>query len=327
MQIAVTGATGHVGANVVRDLLHHQFQVKALCHPDADRAALQGLAVEMVAADILAPHCLTNVFQDVDAVIHLAAKISISGDPDGMVMRTNAEGTRNVARACLAAGVAKLIHMSSIHAFKSSPYLERLDESSPKADENNFLYDQSKAAGEREVHAAVEAGLNATILNPTGILGPHDYCASLGGQMLRNMFKGKMPALINAGFDWVDVRDVATAIRQAIRVSKSGEQYLLSGKWVSFRELARHCETVSGNPAPQLTLPWWVGVLGMPLSLLQNRLTGGNLPYTYESLKILRNSSKNCCSAKASLELGFTARPLSETIFDTYEWSRQKGLI
>jgi len=327
MRVAVTGATGHLGANVVRDLLAHGFGVRAVCHPSSKMDALEGLDVEIAHADVLQPESLLAAFQDADAVVHLAAMISIIGDPNGTVMRTNVEGARNVARACLDNCVSKLVHISSIHALKSSPRDKRIDESSSPADHGCSAYDRSKAAGEREILAATEDGLDATILNPTGILGPHDYAGSLSGQMLRSLFQGRLPALIEAGFDWVDARDVASVIRTSLRYGQPGERYVISGRWASFKRLAELCEAVSATPALRLVLPLWAAFVGLPFLRLQSRITGVRPLYSYESLMILRNSNKNYMAEKAHRDFAFIPRPLRETINDTHDWNAELGLL
>ncbi len=327
MHVAVTGATGHIGTNVVRELLAHGLKVRSLCRPNSNMNSVDGLDVETVIADVLEPNSLQTAFRGVDAVVHLAAIISITGDPDGMLMRTNVEGARNVAAACLDTGVSKLVHMSSIHAVKSPPNFERFDETTPPADRTCFAYDRSKAEGEREILAAVARGLDATILNPTGVLGPYDHANSLGGQMLRRLFQGRLPALVDAGFDWVDVRDVAHAVRTAIFKGRRAENYLISGAWASFKELSENCAAVSGVLAPKLVLPLWIASLSLPLLRLQSALTGAQPLYTYESLRILRDSNKNCVSEKACRELAHDPRPLQDTIRDTYAWYRETSLV
>src|SRR6185295_14390715 len=134
MQIAVTGATGHLGANVVRLLVERGHKVTALYHRAERLDALAGLQVERQRCDVLEIDSLEAAFAGADAVMHLAAVISIRGDPDGSVMRTNIEGTRNVVDACLTRGVAKLIHFSSIHAFRIRKSDEFVDEDQPPAD-------------------------------------------------------------------------------------------------------------------------------------------------------------------------------------------------
>ena len=199
MRIAVTGATGHLGANLVRLLVERGHEVRALYRRAESLKALAGVAVERQPCDVLDIGTLKAGFAGVDAVMHLAAVISIRGDPDGRVMRTNVEGARNVVDACLARGVAKLVHFSSIHAFKIGQSVEFVDESHPPADESSFRYDQSKALGEKEILAGVKKGLDATILNPTGVIGPFDFKPSRAGTMLRRFLAGRMRVLVAGG--------------------------------------------------------------------------------------------------------------------------------
>ena len=326
MRVAVTGATGHLGAATVRDLLAHGFEVRALHHPQSDLKALAGLAAGPVAADILEPEQLRCAFDGVDAVVHLAGLISIDGDRDGLVARTNVEGARNVAEACLAAGVRRLVHISSIHAFKPSPRLSRLDETAPRADATCHAYDRSKAAGEDAVRAVAAKGLDLTILNPTALIGPYDFNLSLTGRMLCQVFTGGVPLVIQGGFDWIDTRDVAGAIRTALQTDANG-QYLLCGHWVTVSKLTRLCGEASGVRRRRPAVPWCVARMGVPLELLKSRLTGSPPGYTGESLTILRDSRDNCCCEKARHDLGFEARPLAQTISDAHLWYEAEGFI
>lgn len=326
MQVAVTGATGHLGANTVRELLAHEYEVRALYHPRSSLKALEGLPLECAGADILDPQALRKAFRGVDAVVHLAGLISVEGDPDGLVARTNVDGARNVAEACLAAGVAKLVHISSIHAFKPSPQLSRLDETAPRVDQASYAYDRSKAAGEDAVRAVAAKGVDLVILNPTAFIGPYDFNLSLTGRMLCKVFSGGIPLVIQGGFDWIDTRDVAGAIRAALQTDAIG-QYLLCGHWVTVSELARLCGEASGIRRSRFAVPWQVARLGVPLEVLKSRFTGMPPGYTDESLVILRDSRDNCCCDRARCELRFEARPLAQTIDDAHAWYRAEGFI
>jgi len=320
MSIAVTGSTGHLGANVVRHFLNLGQSVRALHHPEAKLESLEGLEIERVGVDVLDYHGLRNALVGSKAVVNLAALISIDGDRDGMVMKTNVHGPRNVSKACLDVGVRKLVHVSSVHAFVSPGPFGTMDETAPRPTSNGFVYDQSKALGENEIRTAVNNGLDAVILNPTGILGPHDYNNSYGGQMLRGLFRGQFPAVLNAGFDWVDVRDIACAIEAAFVSGKTGENYLLPGNWISMKDLAACCAKISNGRPPYFQLPVWLAQAVLPLVKLGS-LASTNTPlYSSESLAILRDSCKKINGAKAKKELGFHARPISETILDTYNW-------
>ncbi len=325
MRIAVTGATGHLGANLVRLLVDRGHAVRALCHSHRKLAALEHVDAEPRVCEVLDPQSLTEAFAGVDVVMHLAGVISIKGDPDGRVTRTNVEGVRNVVDACLADGVGKLIHFSSIHAFKVAASDRIVDESQPPADTTCFRYDQSKALGEREILSGVARGLDATILNPTGVIGPFDFAPSRAGRMLKTLFAGGMPVLLDGGFDWVDARDVAEAALTAIDRGGTGQRYLLSGQWASFAELASLCDTIAGHSVKRWTVSPDVARLGLPFAALFGRLSGREPLFTAESLEIAGHGSRTYSHARAARDLGYAPRPLKETLADTHAWFRARG--
>lgn len=207
MTVVVTGANGHVGANLVRALLAEGRSVRALVHHS--RRALQGLEVELVEGDVRELASLQRAFEGAEVVYHLAAHISIRMNEWPLVEAINVLGTRNVVEASLQGGIRRLVHFSSIHAFNEEPHDKPVDESRPlKIPESPHAapYDRSKAAGEREVRQGIERGLDAIIINPTAIVGPHDYYPSHFGQAILSLAQGNLPVLVPGGFNWVDVR-------------------------------------------------------------------------------------------------------------------------
>lgn len=325
MKALVTGATGHVGANLCRTLVERGHTVVALCHNPSD--ALDGVDVERAPGDVLRPETLRDAAQGADVAFHLAARISIDGDPDGKVRAVNVDGTRNVVAACLEARVRRFIHFSSFHAFRQAPFDQELTEDRPPVDSSAFPYDRSKAAGEREVLAAVERGLQAMILNPTAIIGPHDYRPSLMGEVLLDLYHGRLPSLVPGGSDWVDVRDVCDAAIAGVEQGRPGERYLLGGGWASVADLAAMAESITGRKGPRFTTPLWLARAGVPFARLHSRLTGKRPLYTHESLDRLVRSSRRVSHAKAARELGFAPRPLRTTLEDSYAWLDAAGRL
>ncbi len=320
MKVAVTGANGHLGANVVRALIEAGHGVIAMVRRGTDTNSLDGLDIEIRHGDVLDPDSLVRAFKDASHVINLAAVISISGDKDGLVSRTNVGGPTNVAEACKTLGVKRMVHVSSIHAFVSNPEMPVVDENATRPGAKAFAYDRSKYQGEQAALKAAADELDIIILNPTGIIGPHDHGTSFTGKMLQQMFEGRLPALVNAGFDWVDVRDVAQACVAALIQGRPNENHILSGRYATIPELAALCEKTSGTKAPKIALPIWVATLGLPFLASWSKLTCSPPLYTWESLMILKDANRNVSSAKAASELGYSARPLEQTIADCYQW-------
>ncbi len=317
MSTIVTGAYGHVGANLVRALLERGDQVRVADKRQTE--ALAGLDVEHVPVDVLEPGSLERAFADADTVFHLAAIISIVGDPNGMVRRVNVEGARNAARAALACGVSRFVHCSSVHAFDLERCGPELTEAGPRTtDAHAPAYDRSKYEGENEVRAVIEQGLDAVIVNPAAVIGPHDYGPSRVGELLLELRDRKIPVNVGGGFDFVDVRDVVDGILAAKRLGRTGENYLLSGHRHSLRELAQLASQVTGVKAPRISMPLSRIKALAPLVL---KLTPGDkIPlFTPDSLHALQYSP-SVCHYKASKELGYLPRPFIETIRDTYAW-------
>jgi len=113
------------------------------------------------------------------------------------VEKINIQGTRNVIEACRRSGVKRLVHFSSIHAINPEPRHKAVDENNALIEGRRYPpYDRSKAEGQREVRKAIAGGLNAVIINPTGVFGPYDYQPSFFGAALLAMANGRMPALV-----------------------------------------------------------------------------------------------------------------------------------
>ena len=322
--VAVTGASGHVGANLVRALIERGRKVRAIVHRDL--RALEGLEVEQARADVLDRPSLERAFSGCEAVYHLAVHISISKRDAAIASRINAEGTRNVVEACKAANVGRLVHFSSIHAFSTLPRDETIDEGRPLAGGEASAYDRSKADADRAVLQAVEEGLNAVILNPTAVLGPHDYKPSYMGKTLLAIYHRDLKALVRGGFDWVDVRDVVQGALQAERLAGSGERFLLSGTWLSIAELARLVGETTGRRVVRFVSPMWLARFGVPFVALAASIGKTEPLYTSESLHALRNH-RYISHGKAARELGYNPRPLSDTLRDTFAWFGEQGYL
>jgi dihydroflavonol-4-reductase len=321
----VTGASGHVGNNLVRSLLAEGRQVRVLVHRNT--SPFDDLNVEKVRGDICDADSLDAAFTGAGVVYHLAARVSIETSGWATLHAINTIGTRNVISACLKNGVRRLIHFSSIDAVEQKPVDIPVDEKSPPAHTKKHPpYDRSKAAGEAEVQAAIEKGLDAVIINPTAIIGPYDFQPSHQGQMLLSMARGKLPALIDGGFDWVDVRDVVYGAMQAEKYASLGSKYLLGGHWASLVYIARVVEQETGTRAPGFACPLWLAGAGAPLVTAVEHLRGRRPLYTRASI-IAVNSNKLISHEKAERELDYHPRPLEQTICDTMAWFKDYGQL
>ena len=322
-QVVVTGSTGHLGANLVRALIERGDRVRAVVYGQAP--ALDGLDVEIVKGDVRDADSLRAAFRGAEVVFHLAAHISITGSRGGLVEAVNVGGAANASEAALAEGVKRFVHCSSVHAFdihRAGP----LDESHPRPSGPIVVaYDASKWAGEREVQSRVARGLDAVILNPSGILGPHDHGPSRIGRVLLDIRDRKLPALVPGGFAWIDARDLSTAFIAAADRGVRGENYLVGGPWFSMRDFADRAAKVAGVRAPRVTVPFALAKLAAPL--VERMAKGDREPlYSGESLVTVQASARMVTTkAEKAFDLPKT-RPIEESFRDMYEWYARSGV-
>jgi len=321
----VTGAAGHVGINLVRALVDRGETVRVLCH--RNRLGLEDCGAEVCHGDICDPESLTAAFEGADVVYHLAARISLTGDDWADLERINVLGTRCVVEACLEARVSRLVHFSSIHALDPMPLDEMIDETRPRVSLPSApAYDRSKSLAELEVEYGLARGLNAVTINPTGIIGPGDYHPSHMGAVLLSLARGRMPVLVNAGFNWVDVRDVAEAAIAAAETAPFGASYITSGHWRTLGEIAAAVARVTGGPVPRLVSPYWLARLAAPLVCRLDRLLGRRPLFTPFSLATLRQH-RHVVHEKATRALGYHPRPFEETVADALHWFQDNGYL
>ncbi|MGI5865328.1 MAG: NAD-dependent epimerase/dehydratase family protein [Myxococcales bacterium] len=323
MKVAITGGSGHVGGNLARALIAEGHEVRALARED--RRALDGLDVTIVAGDVLEPDSLARAFEGAEVVYHAAARISLKRD-DPVAERINVEGTRNIVEACLAAGVRRLVHFSSIHACSPNPPDKPIDEARALNDDSPLAYDRSKAAGEREVRAGVERGLDAVIVAPTAVIGPHDFKPSRMGKLVVDVGNRRLPATVEGGFNWVDARDVVAGAMAAAARGRRGERYLLGGEYQSIHALACQVAECCGVRAPWFCSPSWMAMLGVPFASLYAAISGKEPLFNAASVDIVRHHAL-VSHEKAARELGYSPRPLRETIAQTVAWFREQGAI
>lgn len=325
--IVVTGAAGFVGSVLTRALITKGEQVRALVTPNDDLTPLAGLNVEIVKGDVCDKDLLLEIFKGVRIVYHLAGMISITPDQLDLVEKVNVGGTKNVIEACMETGVDQLVYTSSVHAFVEQPHGEVMTEMTPiEPDKVVGHYAQSKAKATLHVQKSAEEGLNAIIVYPSGIIGPDDYAISHMGQLMIDYVKGRIPGIIEGAYDFVDVRDVVAGIIAASEKGQPGEGYILSGHQITFKELFYLLSHFTGKKPLKMLLPVWFLRIFIPLARFISKKL--HKPPTLTSYALYTLSSNSLFShEKATKELGYQPRPVSQTIRDTIEWYKRMGSL
>jgi dihydroflavonol-4-reductase len=324
MVALVTGGGGRLGNVLVRALLEQGSEVRVL-EPGRRPISLEALDIDFVSGSVLDAGDVARSMEGVDVVYHLAAKIDLRPKKDPMLFPINVDGTRAVAEACLSSGV-RMVHTSSHHAVEREPLDQPLTEEKPLAIHEKCDYHRSKAIGETVILDACRRGLNATIVNPGSMIGPYDYEPSLIGAALIDMYFGRVPVLLDLLSDYVDVRDVAAGMIAAAEKGRVGERYFLTGDVVPIMDMVSLYGELTGAKVPKRALPLWVGWAMLPVALAGSAITKKD-PFITPDM--LRASVSNAVVShdKAYRELGFSIRPLRESLADAVDWYRERGWL
>ena len=322
MKAFVTGGSGHVGGNLVRELLSRGYEVDCLVR--SDTRALDNLDVNLVKGDMLNPKDITPLMTDSDVVFHSAAFVAVEKIQEDLMHKINVEGSRSIATAAVKSGVKKMVHFSSVHAFEQQPTSEPLVEARPLVTDPKALpYDRTKAEAQTVVLGYRDQGLEVNVIHPTGIIGPYDFKPSRMGKVLRDITNGNMPFAINNGFNWVDVRDVAKSAVNCIDKGVDGQNYILPGHWASIPHLSTLIKQITGNRTHLVSVPFWMAYLALPFASISSRISGKRPSFSRGSLQALAIQCRTIPGTLADEHLDHKPRPLEETIDDTVSWLTQ----
>ena len=328
MSIAlITGSSGHVGSNLIRELSKQDYKIRCIDF-DGDYRAYEGFDVEVIKGDITNKDSLRSVFKNVDIVFHTAALINLDRRYEKQIRQVNVEGTRNVCEAAVKAGVKKLIHFSSVDAFYRFPIEEPLFESRSLIDDPNAVpYDLSKADGQKIVLEFCEKDLDASIIHPTSIVGPNDFKPGLPMQEMVNLANGKRKLVPNWGYNFVDVRDLCITAISAVKLGRTGQNYIVGGEYHLYSYIAELMKQQLGRTVLLATIPDFVSYLGLPYEYIKSLITRKPRVLTIDTLHTGKTGNKVVPSTLAREELGHNPRPLEETIYDMVSFFQKRGLI
>lgn len=315
MKTLVTGATGFVGSVLVRRLVGAGQAVRILRRASSSLDLLGDVAerVEHVVGDVTAPETLPAAFDGITHVYHTAASLGLGRGARAQLWRVNVEGTAHVVDAARAAGVARLVHTSSMAAFgRPDDQTVVIDETTPwQAARANSEYARSKHAAELEVHRAIAEGLDAVLVNPSLIFG-----VGRPGENTRRLAEavrdGKVPAVPTGGTNVVDVEDVAEGHLRAMEHGQTGARYFLGSENLAWHEIFGTLADAFGTRPPHRTLPPRAALAFGTAAEVFAALTRTPPRFTRE---MARQTARfyRYDNTRAIEELGCTFRPFRET--------------
>ena len=324
--VVVTGATGHLGTVLVQMLIERGEEVRYITR-SGPPPGLAGLPAEPIQTDLFDVETLKRTFDGANVVYHSAARISIMSGDETELHRVNVEGTRNTLAAARSAGVGRFVHVGSIEAFPLEDGPLPISEAAGFSPDRTVMeYGRSKALSMQLALAAANDGMDCVVCCPTAFIGPPDYRRSPMGQVILDLLRGRLPALVGGGFDFVDVRDVAVGLILASEAGRNGRVYLLSGRYETVPSLLEMIVSATGARKPALCLPTRLLLPIMPIVEIYYRISGRPPRFTRNSLKLL-SLGVQVDSSRAATELGYTTRPLEETLEDTVKWFARNGYL
>ncbi|NGZ04219.1 MAG: NAD-dependent dehydratase [Nitrospira sp. WS238] len=325
MKALVTGATGFVGAAVVRALLTTGVEVRVITRPGSDPGNLRSLEVEQVSGDLRDKASLREALRGCRHLYHVAAHYALWAKDPSIFYDINVGGTRNLLEAARDIGVERTVYCSTIGAIGLPPGGGLGTEETPVSLEQMAgHYKRSKYLAEQEVHKLAKEGLPVVIVNPSAPVGERDVKPTPTGQIIVDFMKGRMPAYIETGMNIIDVDDVATGHLLAMAKGHQGERYILGSANLLLREVFEILSKLTGLKAPALKLPR--GAV-LPLAYLNHwlaNLTGRPPRIPLEGVKMAKYKMHYDCS-KAVRDLGLPQNPPEIALEKAVRWFKTHG--
>lgn len=320
----VTGATGHLGANLVRRLVQDGARVRVLLRESSDVRPIAGLDVERAVGDLRDPAALARAVAGCARIYHCAAKISITSGGEREIYDTNVLGTRNLLAAALRAGVGRVVVTGSFSAVGHHPDRPS-DERDPFDPFARALpYERSKAAVEHECLKAVVDGLDVVIAISCAIIGPNDFKPSRMGRVIQDFARGRMPAYVPGGFEFVAARDIVQGHLLAMERGRPGQRYIFSTEFVTVDTLMAWMEEITGRPRPRLRLPppLMAAIASVASPVLSAVAPDRPQRLTPGAVHLLRMHRRADCT-KARQELGYVPTSVKEAVREAHVWFQE----
>ncbi|WP_161979364.1 NAD-dependent epimerase/dehydratase family protein [Streptococcus sp. S784/96/1] len=329
----VTDGAGFLGSTVCRQLLNEGKKVRTLVLPNDKSAKYLEDGIDIIYGDLCDVASLEEFFSvpnGVDTVvIHVASMVTVNPDFSQKLLDVNVQGTQNIINKCLEhPECQKLVYVGSTGAIPELPHGQKITEISTYHTERLIgWYSKSKAMATQAVlDACHKNGLQATIVQPSGIMGPGDYAIGEITGTIAKILKGELPVGMSGSFNLCDVRDLADGCIRAVDKGKIGDTYILANEVITFKDMCRALEKEVGAKAVRFFIPLWLSKK-MATTMEKRAEKTGEKPLI-TSFSVYNLEKNNAFDySKAKRVLGYQTRPYQETIRDMGIWMKQQGLV
>lgn len=323
MKAFVTGGTGFIGANLVRSLLEKNYQVRALVRPQSCTDNLHGLDIETtVTGDFHTPH-LSQQMAGCDVLFHCGALYSLWQRDAKALYYDNVLGTEKILAAAREAGIERTVYTSSVAAIGVGDSQIPVDETH-QSPLNELIgdYKKSKYLAEQEATKAIKLGQDIVIVNPSTPIGPWDRKPTPTGDIIARFLRRQMPAYVDTGLNFIDVRDVAQGHILALEKGKRGDRYILGNQNLTLKTFLEYLAEITGIPAPTQTVPLW---LPLTVAWIDETLLAplGKSPSVPLDGVRMSQHPMYYSASKAVRELGLPQSDIKGAIKDAVKWYEQ----
>ncbi|MEA5576154.1 hopanoid-associated sugar epimerase [Anabaena sp. UHCC 0451] len=326
MRAFVTGGTGFVGSHVVRSLLQEGYKVTALVRGSSNLGNLRSLEIDIVKSDLNDPH-IWKQMQGCNYLFHVAAHYSLWQKDRDLLYHHNVEGTRNLLAAAQKAGIERTVYTSSVAAIGVGKSGKVVDETYQSPVEKLVGdYKKSKFLAEQEAIAAAKQGQDIVIVNPSSPIGSMDIKPTPTGDIILRFLRRQMPAYVDTGLNFIDVRDVARGHLLALEKGKGGDRYILGHQNLSLKQLLEQLSHITGLKAPQISVP---SFLPLSVAWVEEKILApmGKTPTVPIDGVRMAQQPMYYDASKAVRELGLPQSPLNVALKDAVDWFVSNGYV
>ncbi|MBR3750309.1 MAG: NAD-dependent epimerase/dehydratase family protein [Clostridia bacterium] len=315
MLYVITGATGHIGNNIVRLLLSMGERVRVLVRRESD-PSLEGLEVERRVGALDNVGFLLENIERGCCVIHCAGMIALSERDSEAVYHANVDITCNIVQACMEKE-ARLVYVSSVDAISAQGRIVEPECFYP--DELVGCYARSKAIASNYALKKTEGGLDGCVVCPSAVIGDNDFKVSCVGQVIKDYIDRMPLAYIKGGYNFVSVSDVAKGCVLAAEKGQRGKCYLLTGEYMSVKDMFLCLNGLSGKKHLPPYLPFGLVYFLAPVLGLYYTLRGKRPVFSRYALTCLGQDKQYCCE-ETKKALGYSFKSARETVKESYDY-------
>ncbi len=328
MPLLITGASGHVGANLLRELLARGERVRALVRASTSREPFAGLDVELVTGDLRDLEAMRRAMRGCSEAYHCAAKVTTVRGDEQELFDINVVGTRHVLEAARLEKVRRVVVTSSLGAVGQPKDRPCNEDDAFNPFEHHLPYEASKACVEHECLEAAARGVDVVMAISTAVLGPYDFGPSRMGRVIKDFANKKLNAFIPGGFEFVSAADLARGHVLAMEKGRAGRRYILSSSFLSVDELMDMLERITTVRKPSMRLPptMMMGIAHVTTFVMQRVSPKAPLRFTPDAVRLL-SMRRTADISRAKNELGYVPSSIEDAVRSAYDWFVQHGDI